>query len=380
MKRWGNSQTQVVLFVGLAILGGACARPRPNTVRTSIQPAGRQPAIPRPQPANIRAVWVSDTSKLDWNTATAALQRAGFNTMYVNLASGGAAFYPSQILPNVSSNVGDPVAAGIRLAHQRGLAVHAKLLVTFMYKTTPEFQRKLAKTDRVMRDEHGHPIEQAGYDWLCPSQETNHTLITSIITEMLTRYPVDGLQLDYIRFNENPSCFCAHCRQAFERYLGRKVRRWPADALSSPDASRFHQWRIAVTTDWVREISSIARSLRPGLVISAAVVPELDRAREEKGQDWKTWLDRGYLNYICTMNYVPELPQFDLRNRQNLMTVGNPRQIVVGIGSWKFKQMSSLQTQINAVHQLGVRGFSLFSYDDAAERNFLPQVTAPVPR
>ncbi len=366
---------QALVIACLVSLASACARPRPKTVKTTAKPPSRKPAAPRPQPTEVRAVWVSDTSRLDWNTATADLQRAGFNTLYVNLASAGAAFYPSTILPNVPGPVGDPVAAGVRLAHQRGLAVHAKFIVTFLFKTTPDFQKKLATTGRVMRNERGRPIEQAGYYWLCPSRESNRTLTASVVTEMLTRYPVDGLQFDYIRFNENPSCFCPHCRQEFERGLGQPVARWPADALSGTHASRFREWRRALITDWARELTAIARAQRPKLIVSAAVFPDIAHAREDLGQDWQLWLKRGYLDYVCLMNYVTDRAQFEQRIRQNQTVALTSRQLVVGIGSWKFEQLSGVQGQIDSVRRLGVPGFALFSYDDAAARNFLPQLT-----
>jgi len=42
--------------------------------------------------AELRGVWVSDTTKLDWDSATANLQHAGFNTIFANLASAGRRF------------------------------------------------------------------------------------------------------------------------------------------------------------------------------------------------------------------------------------------------------------------------------------------------
>ena len=191
---------------------------------------------------------------------------------------------------------------------------------------------------------------------------------------MLTRYPVDGLQLDYIRFNENPSCFCRHCRREFERQLGRSLRHWPADALDGAFASRFRQWRVTVIDDWVRELAAVARNARPGLVLSAAVFPNLARARVEKAQDWQAWLDRGDVDYVCLMNYVTDPAQFDQRNRDALATVASPKQLVVGIGSWKFTAARDVQAQIAATRRRGIPGFALFSYDDAAARDFLPQL------
>ncbi len=328
----------------------------------------------------LRGVWVSDTTKLDWDSATADLQRAGFNTIYANLASGGAAFYPgSRFLPSIVSDSSDPVAHGIDLAHRRGLAVYAKQIVTFMFKAPPSFQRELVNADRVMRGPDGHVIEQAGFAWLCPSQEANRQLIASSVTEMVKRYPVDGIQFDYIRFCEQPSCFCANCRREFEQSIGTHVRHWPESVLQGPYVTQFNQWRQHVINTWIEELSSRARQARPGLAVSAAVFSDLDRAREEKAQDWKLWLDRGYVDYVCTMTYVPDLRDFESKVQKEQISAPRSK-VVVGIGSWKFDRMSQLTAQIAMVRHLGAPGFVLFSYDDAATRNFLPNLGPPAAR
>ena len=275
-------------------------------------------------------MWVSDTPRLGWDSATADLRRAGFNTMYVNLASGGAAFYPdSHALPSIVTGPPDVVAKGIELAHRRGLAVHAKQIVTFMYKAPPEFQRELVAADRVMRGPEMRPVMQSGYTWLCPSQPANRALIAASVNEMVTRYPVDGIQFDYIRFCEQPSCYCEHCRREFERSIGVHFRRWPAPVLEGAYVEKFNEWRKHVITSWVEDLSSVARRARPGLVVSAAVFPDLERARREKAQDWKLWLTRGYVDYVCTMTYTTDLREFQAQvERQQTWAMQRNRVVV----------------------------------------------------
>lgn len=327
-------------WICLLCLGVSCARPKP--------PAKPLPPSPKPV-AEVRAVWVSDTTKLDWDAATRDLQRAGFNTMYVNLASAGTAFYPgSRVLPSIEDR-SDPVARGIALARQRGIAVHAKQIVMFSFKSPGEFQRTLLKSDRVMRGADGKPIVQSGCYWVCPSHPANRADAVAAIGEMLSRYPVDGLQFDYIRFNEDPSCFCARCR-------------------------RDNVWRENLLTDWMRELSAKARATRPGIQLSAAVFPVLERAREEKAQNWKLWLDRGYLDVICPMNYTTDAKDFEQRSRGILALAARPR-VVMGIGSWKFDKVEGMAGQIEITRRLGCGGFALFSYDDAAARDCLPKVS-----
>jgi uncharacterized lipoprotein YddW (UPF0748 family) len=332
-----------------------------------------QPPVPK-RAAEVRAVWVSDTLILDWDKATAALARAGFNTMYVNFASGGVALYPkSAVLPSLGTD--DRLAQGVPLARSRGLEVHAKLIATFMFRTSPAFQQKMIQADRVMRGPDGKPILQAGYAWLCPSQPANLDLATSAVREMLGRYPVNGLQLDYIRFCEQPCCYCGSCRAAFEKTLGKPVKKWPAEVAGGPLTGSFIAWKQSVISRWMATIAAEARRLRPGIVVSAAVFADLQRSREEKAQDWKLWIERRDVDYVCTMTYVTDPRDFETRVR-NQQAVARRDRVVVGIGSWKFERPADINAQIATVRRLGAPGFALFSYDDFAARNFVPNVAA----
>ena len=354
----------------------SCAGPRPQRSAPPPPPPSA-PAKPS-RVTELRGVWVSDATRLDWDKATASLQRTGFNTIYANLASGGAAFYPnSHALPSVVPDSPDPVTRGIQLAHQRGLAVHAKQIVTFMYKAPPQFQRQLVAANRVMRGPDGRPVMQSGYTWLCPSQEANRALIAESVTELVSKYPVDGIQFDYIRFCEQPSCFCANCRREFEHSIGTHLRHWPAAVLEGSYVTQFNQWREHVIDSLVADLATRARQARPGIAVSAAVFPDLDRARQEKAQDWKLWLDRRYVDYVCTMTYTPDLRDFQTKTRKEQVWAGHRNEVVVGIGAWKFDRMSQLLAQIEATRQLGAPGFVLFSYDDAEARSFLPDLNRP---
>ncbi|HVM60127.1 MAG TPA: family 10 glycosylhydrolase [Verrucomicrobiae bacterium] len=380
MRKLGNLVAAALAIVGIICLINSCTFRSPTHDQTMSKPAPAPGYALTPSPrvttaGEIRGVWVSDTTKLDWDSATENLRRAGFNTIYANLASGGAAFYPnSHAMPSVVRDFSDPVAHGIDLAHERGLAVDAKQIVTFMYKAPPWFQHELVAQNRVMRGPDGHLITQSGYTWLCPSVPANRALVESSVAELVKKYPVDGIQFDYIRFCEQPCCFCDNCRREFEQSIGTRVRHWPADVMGGRYTMEFNVWRQREITAFVQQLSSRARLTRPGLAVSAAVFPELDRAKEEKAQDWKTWLDRGYVDYVCTMTYTPDLREFATRIRKEQMWASQRNKVVVGIGSWKFDRMSQLTAQIGATRQLGAPGFVLFSYDDSAARNFLPEL------
>jgi uncharacterized lipoprotein YddW (UPF0748 family) len=136
---------------------------------------------------------------------------------------------------------------------------------------------------------------------------------------------------------------------------------------------RFKEWQRELISGYVAELSALARKLRPGLKVSAAVFYDLKRARQERAQDWKSWLDRGDLDYVCTMTYTPSLQEFGQRVGRQL-TWANRNKLAVGIGSYKLERPSDLAGQIDLTRRLETAGFVLFSYDDAATRDFLPKL------
>ena len=170
MRRLGNFLAATLAVVAVVSLVNSCTWRGPTYDQSMSKPSPAPAYVPSPSPApriarvgELRGVWVSDTTKLDWDSATENLHRAGFNTIFANLASGGAAFYPnSHALPSVVRDITDPVARGIDLAHERGLAVDAKQIVTFMFKAPPAFQRQLLAANRVMRGPDGHPDPAIG--------------------------------------------------------------------------------------------------------------------------------------------------------------------------------------------------------------------------
>jgi len=332
------------VFVFLLLAGCAAPPPPPKPVPPPLPKPVLPPVakpVPPVQPAEIRAVWVSDTTKLNWDQATRDLRTAGFNTMYVNLASAGAAFY--------APGDNDRIARGIELAHQRGLAVHAKLVTLFMFKSPPEFQKKMIAEGRVMRRPNGQPLTQNGYAWLCPTHPDNRQMLLNLVRDLVGRYPVDGVQFDYIRYCEESSCYCGRC---------------PTDNAG----------RERVIDALLADLVAAARQTRPGLAVSAAVFSDLNRAREEKAQNWRGWLQRGLVDYVCTMTYTTDARAFESLVRQQARWAGSNRRVVAGIGSWKMRRAGEMNAFIHLTRRLNVAGFALFSYDDLAARDVWPRL------
>jgi uncharacterized lipoprotein YddW (UPF0748 family) len=52
------------------------------------------------------------------------------------------------------------------------------------------------------------------------------------------------------------------------------------------------------------------KTARPGVIVSAAVIPDAQQAFTSRLQDWRGWLDQSLLDVICPMAYTTEPETF----------------------------------------------------------------------
>jgi uncharacterized lipoprotein YddW (UPF0748 family) len=188
-------------------------------------------------------------------------------------------------------------------------------------------------------------------------------------------YDVDGIHFDYIRYPDNDHCFCARCRERFERVTGTKIEPWPQAVRSEGKLRQsWLDWRRNNITTVVKAVSEQARALKPKLKISAAVFPNLTNDRDSIGQDWKLWCEQGYLDFVCPMDYAPVNHQFDRLIAQQLKWAGStPCYPGIGLSTARFGA-DRLIEQINITRQHKTGGFVIFNYSVPESREVLPQL------
>ncbi len=351
--------TLFTLFALLTVNGGCRHNP----------PVPPQP-FPQPVPlaghaGEIRGVWIADPRGANWERIANDLAAMRINTAFVKFSTGGASYYPSRVLP-MSGLRRDEAQRCIAAMHRRGISVHA-WHVNLQMKDAPraEISRAIAE-NRVQRDRSGTVLYPSyrGVAILCPSYPPNRALEARAMVE-LARLGVDGVQLDHIRFADGDSCYCANCRVGFERFVGRRVV-WPREATPNGTLrQQFLAYRQSVITQLVYEIRRelVANGCR--VPLSAAVFPDLQNARIERGQDWKTWVDVGYLDMLCPMNYQTSTGVFERRLRSELDAVSGRMPVIVGIGAFLDGVTSGeMRDQIAAARRIGARGYVIFSYED----------------
>jgi uncharacterized lipoprotein YddW (UPF0748 family) len=326
----------------------------------------------------IRGVW--DHSGLglypgNWDRTCQQLRAAGMTDVYVNLLWAGKAHYPSKIVPRSRTyrNYGDQAAACVKAGRRHGLRIHAWKVCWNLEGAPEAFLLSLKQAGRLQITTSGDTIP-----WLCPSRADNIQYEVDAIRELVKRYPVAGIHLDYIRYRDSSPCCCESCQRGFARDTGLSATPWPG-VLSKP-ATRviYDRWRCGRITHLVREVHDAIQNTAPALQLSAAVFGRYPQCVKSVAQDWHLWLQRNYVDVVCPMNYTSKLSSFRSWTSAQVALPGAKGRILPGIGvTANESNLDPIQVieQIQWVRRLGLPGYILFDLNQTLATETLPALS-----
>ncbi|NQT38269.1 MAG: family 10 glycosylhydrolase, partial [Planctomycetes bacterium] len=297
----------------------------------------------------------------DWERTARELSDAGFNMVLPNMLWGGLAHYPSDLLPRSGTfrEHGDQVAQCVAACRKHGIEVHVWKVNYNMSNAPRDFVAKMRTAGRTQVSADGQPD-----DWLCPSHPENIRLETDSMLEVARKYDVDGIHFDYIRYPGSRNCFCDGCRGRFESERGERVAQWPADCYSGALKETYTDWRCRQITKLVAAVHAQGKKLRPDLKISAAVFGSYPDCRRSVAQDWPVWVEAGYLDFICPMDYTESDLYFRTLVANQLRLVGGRIPVYPGIGATASRVSLSADRVVGQIHHarsLGAAGFTIFN-------------------
>ncbi|MBN2451846.1 MAG: family 10 glycosylhydrolase [Lentisphaeria bacterium] len=325
-----------------------------------------------PLPGEHRAFWCHSAFGLPgktWDEAIGLLAANGFNAILPNLLWGGTAYYPSTVLPTYAEigTRGDQVQLCLDACRRHGVQCHVwKVNWNMGSHANPAFVQAMREAGRVQKSFDGTVEER----WLCPSHPANQALEIDSMVELARLYPLDGIHFDYIRFPGSQHCFCEGCRSRFEAHLGRPVANWPGDVRSDKAlAEGWLEWRREQITAVVRAVAEGSRAARPGIRVSAAVFRNWPLDRDHVGQDWKVWCEKGYLDFVCPMDYTESNTSFANAVRGQLeWSAGRPCYPGIGLSTWADPcDAVKLVEQILITRELRTGGFTVFNFGGNVE-------------
>lgn len=312
------------------------------------------------------------------------------NTLLVQVRGRGDAYYKSDLAPPAEDLEGapegfDPLDQMIRTAHAAGLEVHAWINVYLVWSAGAPPQSQLhivnAHPDWISVRADGRRLvdmvpeefqeEKVEGMYLAPANPEVKRYLRDVVHEIVSRYAVDGIHLDYVRYPEPTVGYDAATRTEFERAYGVD----PLD-IDNPDSTtlaligaerlgdlraRWIQWKRDQVTDLVRSIRhDLDLSGRP-IKLTAAVIADQNAAENRYLQDWPTWLHEGLIDAAVPMTYSPSTPIVE-RQLRDALAIPTSRQVWAGVAIYNEGARGAAE-KIRIARKLGVDGIALFSYD-----------------
>ena len=305
----------------------------------------------------------------DWERSCALAASNGITDIVPLVALEGYAYYGSKIetVSPLVAKRGDPLAACLKACRRHGLRCHPwRSCWTLGHSATEAYLAEM----------EGKGLLQVGFDgrrvdWFCPNNPANVRREVASLVELAHR-GADGIMLDYFRFPSSNACFCATCRAAFGRHIGRAVSPWPAAVRT--DAALAREWeafRVATITDALKAVAEGVRRAAPGLELSSAVSAMPDWGRTDRGQDWEDWCRAGILDLVLPMDYCSHVKQLEMFLAAQKRAVAGTRTrlcplIAFACGGIPFLDPDELGRQIGAVRAAGVKDWGFFRLEEYA--------------
>jgi uncharacterized lipoprotein YddW (UPF0748 family) len=186
------------------------------------------------------------------------------------------------------------------------------------------------------------------------------------------RYPIDGVYLDHVQYPGDEFDYSRRSVNAFRNFMRTQLlvaERQRLDAIEAIDPFAYpnefpDQWRLfrqSQLTALVARLRSTVKAARPSALVSASVTADTAIAERERFQDWRTWLDNGFLDALCPIVAAADATQFAAQLAQ-VHAIAGARPVWAAIGANRLSQRETLD-DIVAARRVGAHGVILFSYD-----------------
>jgi len=241
----------------------------------------------------------------------------------------------------------------IKTAHQERVRVHAWMNVFFIWQgegqpeneTHPFFSagEYLFDLSYLKKNSAYKALRSNGEEgyFIDPASELYLNYFLEMTRLLLSRYNFDGLHLDYFRYPSSESAISINNSTQFQQnhFLS------PAQFTHLSASGKFHTNLIESLKEGfnsqkkekldlrIRAIRDFLRDQFPGLLLSAAVKANLEEAGNRYSQNWQSWLENDYCDYVIAMNYTPIRNDY-LRNNRMILGMINPARVNIGLATY----------------------------------------------
>jgi len=331
-----------------------------------------------------RAVWVATNFRLDWPPQTLDQQKQkqalieildniklkNLNTVYFQVSSNGTALFKSSFEPfssYITGEVGgtasyDPLQFAVEQAYLRGLEIHAWINVVSCFSGT---ELNVLKNPNHISNRKPEWIVKDNRDgqkslWLDPGLPEVREYLSDMIKEIVEKYDVDGIHLDYIR------------------YPGKNFEDDFSYSVHGSGLTR-DEYRRKNISDLIELINTKIKAVKHYVKLGAAPIGIYKNQKGMNGwegytelyQDSRDWLKRGIVDYVAPQIYwgLNDNPHFDFLAKEWVENSFG-RNIVLGIGSYKPNVKSEMDTLIRYARSINANGVAFFRYENIKNFDF----------
>lgn len=234
-------------------------------------------------------------------TLVKQIAAARFNILIPEVVRRGYAVYPTRWLERDPEFAAAPDVFSelVKEAHRHGLEVHPWIWA-FRVRSYDD------------KNDYGNPVlsrlpglaarseSTVKPRFLSPAAQGSREFVLHTVQDLIDRYDVDGLFLDYIRYDEEtPDDWISQTNYRLERIgLG--------EPWAEPDRRDYQLWREDKVNRVVADLSAMMRARSRTVALSAATFRGESYARRTKLQNWRHWADNAWLTYATSMLYSRE--------------------------------------------------------------------------
>ncbi len=280
---------------------------------------------------HIHSSWSVDQNKARVREILDNVKKANMNAVLWQARQSGTAYYNSSYEPwgyyAGSTYPGyDPLAYAIEEGHKRGIEVHAWFNVFAASSTAPGTPAN-ENPEWVCRDRDG--ISMPSYRALSPGLDTVRTYTINVAMEIVRNYDIDGLHLDYVRWNEHTDLkqSAEFTKLVEEEYwLDGMITEEQIEGLEKNKSGRYlydidhpysagvpagypsweEWWRWGVT-EFVSTLHDSIQNVKPWVRLSPAALGKYNwsgwQGYGTVYQDAALWFNQGYIDQLMPMNY-----------------------------------------------------------------------------
>ena len=327
-----------------------------------------------------RAVWLTTIKGLDWPIESIvgltreaeqkealcvildSLQAININTILLQTRVRGDVIYPSAIEPFSPVFTGkhgvapsyDPLAFAIEECHKRGMQLHAWLVTIPLGDAT---HVKAHGKQSLPAKRPGQCTRFKGAWYMEPSHPATTEYLSALVEEIVTRYDVDGIHFDYIRYPEGNASY-------------------PDGALYSRNRRGMSKadWRRSNITHLMSTLYAKVKSLKPWVCVSAATLGKHADTSRYSSYGWnayhtvhqeaKEWMRTGIVDAIFPMLYYTGQHFYPFVT--DWYEGSHGRHVVAGMGTYQLHpdekdwELEEVVRQLNVVRAHPIGGAAQF--------------------